>query len=166
MKKLVFMGMVALSAFAACKSDKPDLNKEATLGDIMNSTKVSNSDLIRNPVTADAPVNPDEVPQISFTETAYDFGTINQGDTIVHVFKFKNTGNAPLVVSNARAGCGCTIPSWPKQPIAPGAEGSIRVKFNSRGKEGHIDKPVTITANTYPSTTSEVKITGEVNIPK
>lgn len=84
-------------------------------------------------------------------ESTYDFGKAKDGDVVEKSFAFKNTGEAPLVISNISASCGCTTPEWPKEPIAPGAESNILVKFNTTGKPGQQNKAVTITANTEPS---------------
>lgn len=67
---------------------------------------------------------------------------------VEHEFTFTNTGKAPLVVTNAKGSCGCTVPTWSKEPIAPGAEGKMLVKFNSNGKPNQQVKTVNITANT------------------
>lgn len=93
------------------------------------------------------------LPSFDFAESAHDFGTIKEGEVVEHTFKFKNTGDAPLIISSATASCGCTVPVWPKEPIAVGEEGEIQVRFNSKGKAGNQSKTVTITANTYPKTT-------------
>lgn len=87
-------------------------------------------------------------PIMTFEETKYDFGEMVEGDVLETVFKFKNTGKSPLIITNARASCGCTIPDYSREPIAVGAEGEIKVKFNSRGKHGKQNKRVTITTNT------------------
>lgn len=87
-------------------------------------------------------------PKMSFEEEVYDFGTITAGETVEHEFTFENTGEAPLVISNAKASCGCTVPSWTKEPIQPGETGNMLVKFNSRGKKNQQNKMVRITANT------------------
>jgi hypothetical protein len=84
-------------------------------------------------------------------EGTYDFGKVKDGDVVEKSFAFKNTGEAPLVISNISASCGCTTPEWPKDPIAPGGESNIVVKFNTTGKPGQQNKTVTITANTEPS---------------
>jgi len=91
------------------------------------------------------------LPKIDFTKEEHDFGTIKEGDIVEHTFTFKNVGEAPLIISNARATCGCTVPQWPKEPIPVGEEGEILVRFNSRNKKGNQNKTVTLTANTYPS---------------
>ena len=75
-------------------------------------------------------------PQFAFQEEEYNFGDIRDGDVVSHVFKFTNTGEAPLVISKATAACGCTVPQWPKQPIPVGGSGEIKVQFDSSNKPG------------------------------
>ncbi|GAB3972945.1 hypothetical protein GCM10028806_25900 [Spirosoma terrae] len=95
-----------------------------------------------------------KMPKITFAEKGiYDFGTLTEGDTVEHVFKFTNTGEFPLIINNITASCGCTTPEWPREPVAPGAAGSIRVRFNSRGKSGEQNKTITVIANTDPAMT-------------
>ena len=84
---------------------------------------------------------------IEFAETRHSFGTITEGEKVRHAFTFKNTGSNPLIISNAVASCGCTVPSYPKEPIAPGGEGEVIVEFNSAGREGHQQKNVLIYSN-------------------
>src|SRR5690554_3546348 len=86
-------------------------------------------------------------PLITFEESSKDFGDITQGDKVEHVFKLENTGNAPLIISNVAATCGCTVPSWPKEPIAPGKTAQIKVSFNSAGKIGQQNSVVRIYSN-------------------
>lgn len=105
-----------------------------------------------------------KVAKIVFEETEYNFGKITQGDTVRHTFTFKNDSDEDLLISNASASCGCTIPEWPKEPIAPGERGKIEVKFNSTGKSGVQNKVVMITANTNPNVTN-VALKGEVEVP-
>ena len=111
-----------------------------------------------NPSPANAPSTPAEkpdgpLPSFEFTEELHDFGTINDGDVVEHTFAFTNTGQAPLIISDAKATCGCTVPEWPKEPIPVGESGEIKVRFNSKGKPGIQNKTVTLTANTWPATT-------------
>ncbi|MEP2512162.1 MAG: DUF1573 domain-containing protein, partial [Reichenbachiella sp.] len=87
------------------------------------------------------------LPVFAFSEELHDFGTINEGDEVEHVFEFTNTGDAPLIISSATGSCGCTVPEWPKEPIGVGEKGEIKVKFNSRKKPGIQNKTVTITSN-------------------
>ena len=104
-------------------------------------------------------------PVITFEKTEHDFGKINEGDGRVSVvFSFKNEGMAPLVLSNVRASCGCTTPTWTREPVEPGQTGSITVTYNPNGRPGRFQKTVTITSNAKEPTT-RVYIKGEV-IPK
>jgi hypothetical protein len=108
-------------------------------------------------------VKPDgPLPTFNFSEESFDFGTITEGDVVDHVFSFVNEGDAPLIISSATASCGCTVPVWPKAPIAPGEQAEIKVQFNSRSKPGVQNKTVTVTANTYPKVT-RLKIKANVN---
>jgi len=102
---------------------------------------------------------------IEFAETKHEYGAIEQGEKAAHTFTFKNTGNEPLVLSNVKPSCGCTTPSWTKEPIAPGETGSIDVEFDSKGKSGNQTKTVTVTANTEPAKTV-LTIAGEVLVPE
>lgn len=90
---------------------------------------------------------------MKFDQSEYDFGKVKEGEMVKHVYKFTNTGKEPLIINNAKGSCGCTVPQWPKEPIAPGATGEIQVEFNSKGKPGNQTKTVTITANTDPNPT-------------
>jgi hypothetical protein len=122
------------------------------------------TDLIKNPATASGKGDDSNMPQFEFEEMTQDFGTITQGEKIERIFKFKNSGNASMIISSAQGSCGCTIPSFPKKPLAPGEEGSITVVFDSNGKKGKQRNTVTILANTYPAT-NVISLTGEVIAP-
>lgn len=85
---------------------------------------------------------------MQFEHNHFNFNDILQGTKVSHEYKFKNTGKTPLIISNVLVTCGCTVPEWPKAPVAPGKSGIIRVFFNSQGKFGIQNKTVTILANT------------------
>jgi len=89
-------------------------------------------------------------PKFEFVDEVHDFGKIIQGERVEYSFKFKNVGDADLIISNARASCGCTSPEYKKEPIKPGDEGSISVTFDSNNREGNQYKTITVTANTEP----------------
>ncbi|MDQ3192310.1 MAG: DUF1573 domain-containing protein, partial [Bacteroidota bacterium] len=95
----------------------------------------------------------------------YDFGVITQGEKISFSYKFKNTGKTNLIITSAKGSCGCTVPEYPKKPIAPNGEGKIEVVFDSDGKSGKQNKTVTILSNTYPATTV-LNLTGEIIAPE
>ena len=100
-------------------------------------------------------------PAITFEEVKYDFGSVAQGGIVDHTFKFKNTGNAPLVISNIGVSCGCTTPEWTKAPVLPGKTGTIAAHFNSTGKMGMQNKVLTIESNAAAGSTT-VALVGEV----
>ncbi len=89
---------------------------------------------------------------ISFTQKSHNYGVIMEGDKVEHTFKFKNTGKADLLITNVKASCGCTQPSYPFIPIAPGEEGKIDVVFDSKGKLGRQKNLITVVTNARPST--------------
>ena len=92
------------------------------------------------------------LPTIAFESDFHDFGEIQEGIVAEHTFTFKNEGDGPLIISNAQGSCGCTVPDWPRNPIAPGETGVIKVSFNSKGRAGRQDKRVTLTTNAVPQT--------------
>ena len=98
---------------------------------------------------------------IEFAKDVHDYGTIENGANGTCTFDFTNTGNAPLIISNAKGSCGCTVPSWPKEPIAPGATSKITVKYDTK-RPGAINKSVTITSNATDAPTKVIRIKGNV----
>ncbi|MEM6522780.1 MAG: DUF1573 domain-containing protein [Bacteroidota bacterium] len=84
---------------------------------------------------------------ITFEEDKFDFGDIYQGDKVEHIFKFENTGNEALIITNVQTTCGCTAPNWPRDPVPPGQESELKVVFNSAGKMGRQNKIITIVSN-------------------
>ena len=99
--------------------------------------------------------------KIVFSKEVHDYGTIKNGADGTCSFEFKNTGNAPLILSNAKGSCGCTVPTWPKEPIAPGAKSVIKVKYDTK-RAGAINKSVTITSNAINEPTKTIRIKGTV----
>jgi hypothetical protein len=87
-------------------------------------------------------------PEFKFDVSRFDFGEIIQGDVVEHNFEFTNIGDTPLVISKIITTCGCTAPTWPKEPILPGKKGKIKIVFNSTGKIGRQNKVATILSNT------------------
>ena len=91
------------------------------------------------------------MPAFTFDKEEHDFGILIDGEKVTYSFRFTNSGDAPLIISNAKGSCGCTVPNYPKEPIAPGATASIDVTFDSKGRTGKQSKAVTLTANTNPN---------------
>ncbi|MGV3589710.1 MAG: DUF1573 domain-containing protein [Adhaeribacter sp.] len=94
-----------------------------------------------------------EGPVLTFAESKHDFGTIQEGEIVKHTFKFRNTGNQPLLISEVRVTCGCTTPDWTKTPVAPGQTGFVTAQFNSTGKPGQNQKVVTVVSNSVTGNT-------------
>jgi hypothetical protein len=140
MKKLFLCTIIAGLLFTACNQSSQ--NATAAVADAGN-------------------VSATNAPVMKFEKETHDFGKIKEGDKVTYEFKFANTGKSPLIIKDAIATCGCTKPEWPKTPIQPGADGAIKVTFNSASKMGLQDKQITITANTVPAQTM-VHLIGEV----
>lgn len=152
MKKALLYLFVASFAFASCNSGGEENTEAETPATEETSTTLS-TDVVNNPSTeaANTPTGPTTT--LSFTENEYDFGKIKEGDIVEHTFTFTNSGENDLIITNAKGSCGCTVPYYPTEPIAPGETGEIKVSFNSKGKSGVQRKTVTITANTDPAQT-------------
>lgn len=148
MKRFIVVSIGLAMMLSACQSKTSNEKQVEEIG-AANSV----SDIVRNPASADGPVDTINVAKMSFEETEYNFGEANAGEVVEHTYKFTNTGKVPLVISDAHSTCGCTIPEWSKDPIPPGESSEIRVRFNTAGKADEQQKPITIIANTYPSET-------------
>jgi hypothetical protein len=136
MKRLLFLSLMAL---AACNGENKTEDK--------SKMPVS---LVNNPHTADGvdTVTAAMKPTMDFKDTTHDFGNLHEGEKVSFDFEFTNNGKTPLVISSASGSCGCTVPEFPRDPVAPGASAKMKVTFNSTGKSGHQEKSVTIRTNT------------------
>ncbi len=84
---------------------------------------------------------------MKFKDEKHDFGTVQEGDPAVYEFTFTNTGKEPILIQNAKGSCGCTVPSYSKDAVAPGKTGTIKVSYNTKGRPGPINKTVTVQSN-------------------
>jgi hypothetical protein len=132
MKRIILVvGALSLFALVSCKE---------------NATSKINTENVA--VAAERDEAAKLVPVISFEKVEHDFGTIEQGTPQETVFTFTNTGNGPLIITDATSSCGCTVPEYPKNtPVAPGASGQMVVKFNGSG-QNQVTKTITVKANT------------------
>jgi|SRR5690625_1484251 len=137
-KTMLMLAAVAMIAFASCKDEGKASQKMAD--NPVETAQVSSEQ--------DAQNTADKFPVLTFDENPYDFGTVKNGEMLEHEFTFTNTGDAPLKVLKANPSCGCTVPEWSKDPIAPGEKGSLKVKFDARGRSGKQHKNVRLTTNT------------------
>lgn len=164
----LFTLVLALGLVVACGSDKSTADAEGA----EETTVATNENADAGDATLNNANDPAEpagpTTSIEYTETTHDFGEATEGDKVRHVYAFTNTGAEPLVISNAKGSCGCTVPDWPREPIAPGESGEIVVEFDTKGKGSVEGKPqtkrVTVTANTDPVNTF-LTITGKVKKP-
>lgn len=148
--KKIFVIMLVAATFTACNQNASDKveDKIANLSD-----------------TAAGDVASADAPKFEFDKEIFDFGVVEEGETVKTTFKFKNTGKTPLIITDASATCGCTVPEYPKTPIKPGESGEISVSFNSQGRLGMQDKIVTIKSNANPEAQG-LHLVGEVKEKK
>lgn len=133
MKKIVMLSCVALLSVTACKKNDA-------------SSRISEDHVAKVEEETTAKKN-QGTPKIEFAETVHDFGTIGNNEAVETEFSFTNTGDADLVIIDARATCGCTVPEYQKTPIKPGDKSILKVRFQT-GAVGQQQKTVTLTTNT------------------
>jgi hypothetical protein len=109
--------------------------------------------VVTNPNSANGRTDKDALPVISFEKDFHDFGKLISGEQVTYSFKFKNTGKSMLIIANVSTSCGCTVSSFPKQPIKPGEGATIDVSFDSKDRHGLQTKTITVLSNTQPPTT-------------
>ncbi len=127
------------------------------------SQKPLDAELVRNPKSAEGQkVSP--MAKIEFGRTEVDFGRLIQGEKATYTFRFKNTGNANLILSKVSADCGCTASTYTTKALKPGEEGTIEIIFDSNGLRGVQNKTVTVLSNTSPSLT-HLRVKAQVALP-
>ena len=145
MKNNIFLAIISGVIFiSSCTNE----NKQATAE--QNDVPLENVDS-----------NEGGIGRMEFTESAYDFGQISEGEIVNHTFTFKNTGDHPVILAQVSASCGCTTPTYTSTPILPGKTGQIEVEFNSDGQVGQQQKIITIASNAE-SNIMTVQLKGEV----
>jgi len=125
-RELIILLFVLSIGFISCARDRG--------GDVLDANKLK----------ADST---DGVPQIEFLRDSHDFGKIVEGEIVAYTFKFRNTGKGRLVITSASASCGCAVPTYSKEPVAPGETGKLEVVFDSQGKKGIQNKTIAIRTN-------------------
>jgi hypothetical protein len=130
-----------------------------------NGTNKNNpAHLVNNPKSATEAANK-KTAGITFKSTEHDFGRMIQGEKVIHVFRFTNTGDADLILSQVSASCGCTASKYTKTAIKPGDEGTIEVTFDSGGQRGIQNKTITVISNGQPQSTI-LRVKGQVSTPE
>lgn len=126
---------------------------------VRNKKQLDKNDVLTKQVQIQDPTT------VKIIDSAYNFGKVTEGEIVEYNYRFKNTGKKPLIITNASASCGCTVPEKPEQPIQSGETGFIKVKFNSDHRVGNAHKTVTISSNAEPAF-PELLLTGEVTEKK
>lgn len=134
--KTILLTILTLSVFVIALVELSGVSKTALIHKFGGDDRSDNTAAKELPKT-----------KMTFDNKQFDFGTITEGDKPVHAFRFTNTGSNPLVISDATPSCGCTVASFPKQPIPPGGTGEIVVNFNSANRVGHQHKNIMIYSN-------------------
>jgi len=153
-KMLVFV--VILGAVLTSCKDKEAEKRIAELESRLADLEGGGATPVAVPANANKPpaTKPEgPLPEFEWVDIEHDFGTINEGDKVTHIYTFKNTGAVPLIIESVRPSCGCTAPNWTREPIAVGGTGEVEVVFDSKGKPNAQNKTVTVTANTWPQST-------------
>jgi len=162
---VIAVGLIAGGYFLGGKGDS-DAQKADVVASAPTTPSATNSDPgSLNPIDdhAEAVQRNDPKTSMTFANMEHDFGKINQDTENTKVFKFTNTGTKPLIIYDAKGSCGCTVPEYPKEPIAPGADGEIKVVYKPGKQKDVQTKYVTLTSNTEPEQT-KLKISAEVQV--
>lgn len=146
LKKNILFLLLISTFFVACNNASTE---EATTD--TNGEKSLSSNLVVNPNTIEDNADMTQTGLLVFADTVHDFGELTEGEKIQHEFEYVNKGTKEVIITNAKGSCGCTVPEYDTDPIAPGATGIIKVTFDSKGKPGYNEKNVQITTNGVPS---------------
>jgi len=145
--KYIGLILFAIVLFSCTSTDKPATKEEAAR-DSLNKVAMADTSNYTTIQWVDS--------------TTQDLGKIKEGSVVEISWRFKNTGNKPLIVSDARGTCGCTIADKPKEPVAPGQEGTIKARFNSQGQGPEAHKTVSVDANTKGQTQHYLTFTAHI----
>ena len=145
--KYFFFILSAIILFSCTSTDRPS-SKEGAAQDSLNKVVMADTSNYTNIEWLDS--------------TTQNLGKIKEGSIVEISWKFKNTGNKPLIISDARGTCGCTIADKPNEPIAPGQEATIKARFNSQGQSPDVTKTVSVDANTKSETHHSLTFTAQL----
>jgi hypothetical protein len=183
MRKIFLIGFLVLAA-SACQENKKAASSKTSTSTAGKGAEVYRYDPAKTNLNEDAfwdsihkadfdsvqrvkkEYEKEDKPIIKFDQPSYNFGKIKAGEKVTHEYTFRNVGQAPLIVTQAAAACGCTVPEYSKEPVKPGGTGVIKVEFNSAGKSGMQTKNITIYYNNKVEPMVQVVLTGEVEAKK
>ena len=146
--KAILLTVLTLSLFILALVELSGISRTALFNKLGIEEEHSHTEMPRNEeITREQKAATMPKTEVSFRDSLYDFGTIKEGEVVHHDFKFRNVGESPLLIASAIASCGCTIPTFSKEPVLPGQEGQITVQFNSKGRKGINRKNVIVVSN-------------------
>jgi len=157
--KFAIIAFAAIFMMASCGNEAAEQAKTDARSAVTTPAAAPTTPDATPVTTPPAPTGP--TTSLNFSETEFNFGKVVAGEKVSHTYSFTNTGNEPLIISNAKGSCGCTVPEWPREPIAVGGTGEVTVVFDSKNKKGPRNQKVTLTANTDPPQTF-IYLKGEV----
>ncbi|MDO5655719.1 MAG: DUF1573 domain-containing protein [Flavobacteriaceae bacterium] len=145
--KLTFLAMATLLVVSCDKKSETITETGLETAEVSTAPANTNGGIeMATPVATTT--NAADAPVLTLSSETYDFGDVQANSTTERIIEFTNTGNSPLVITNAKATCGCTVPEYSKEPIAPGAKGSMKVSYKAPNTNGKQTKTVTLTTNT------------------
>jgi hypothetical protein len=169
MKKTLSIIALSIIGFGlvSCKKE----NKEAAGAEVANITDstagatnlapMDSTAKVSETTPAAAPVSNQPSTTIALSESNFDFGNVKKGEKVQHIYEVTNTGTNPLVISEVKPGCGCTVPDFTKEPIMPGKKGKITLHFDSSNFDGNVNKYADVFANVEKA---PIKLTFTANI--
>jgi hypothetical protein len=141
--------LLSIAVFAACKNEDHGKGKRAMIEKII-------------PQGEDDQMDSTKFTTIQWLDSLKDFGTVNEGEKVGIVFRFKNSGDKPLYIQSATPGCGCTVPEFTEEAVMPGKEGFVKAVFNTEHQPPTVQKTITVTTNTKNGRSHILYFIGEV----
>lgn len=162
---IIALSIIGFGLVSCKKENKETQSPEAVATDSATVGTPATADSAATPVTGEAPaaapVSNQPSTSVALSENSFDFGKIKKGDKVEHVYEVTNTGKNPLVISEVKPGCGCTVPDFTKEPIMPGKKGKITLHFDSSSFDGNVQKSADVFANVEKS---PIQLTFTANI--
>lgn len=145
--KTILLTVLTLSVFAVALVELSGVSRTALWNKFTGEEEHTHGISPEDQAKRDEEIKKMPKTHIDVVETKFDFGNMKEGEKVQHTWVVKNTGEQPLVISNVQTSCGCTVPSFSKEPVLPGKQGEITLEFNSAGKAGDVNKNALIIAN-------------------
>ena len=163
MKSIKLLAVAVLCTVAFSCNKKEETSEAKNLDSAQAETVVDALSQQENPADTEmlAEAKSKPLTTVAFSETDHNFGNIKKGEKVEHIYEVTNTGNNPLIISNVKPGCGCTVPDYTKEPILPGKKGKITLHFDSTNFDGAVNKAADVFVNVEKA---PVRVTFSANI--